>query len=56
MDMKREFDKLAGRVNQALKELRTGNPTDAMRTLETAQTEQEAAKDRYSWNQMDFWK
>lgn len=50
------FDKLAERVDQALVELRSENPTDAIRTLETARAEALHAKKVNNLRQMEFWK
>ena len=55
--MKREFNKLADRLEQALTELRSGSPTDAMRTLEKAQQERVAASElRKQQLHLEFWK
>lgn len=55
--MKKEFDKLAERVYQALEELKDGQPTDAIRTLETAKSEVLQVKSAHQLvKQMEFWK
>ncbi len=55
--MKREFDKLAERLEQALTELRSGSPTDAMRTLENAQQERVSAAELHKQQlHLEFWK
>jgi len=50
-------DKVAERLAEALVEVKTGNPTDAMRTLETARAEVLHAKKTHQLvRQLEFWK
>jgi len=56
-EVKHEFDKLAERMAEALEALRGGCPTDALRTLEKANRETNAAREFHKQQlHLEFWK
>lgn len=57
MNLTKNFDKLAERVEQAIDELKNGSPTDALSTLEKAKREAVEINEMHRRQlHLEFWK
>lgn len=57
MNLTKNFDKLAERVEQAIDELKNGSPTDALATLEKARREAVEINEMHRRQlHLEFWK